>query len=103
MRSGHFHLDVFSGSSTPPLAIHCSNVKELANGIKLELGLGRQEQALVQGSGVAMGWAGWAKSRGSRVQSPPSSMPKLFLKIIVPLQILGCELQTKALGPLGEL
>jgi len=46
-------------------------------------------------SGVTMGWAGWAKSRGPRVQGPRVAGKKNNL---TDLQILGCELHKNAFG-----
>jgi len=49
-------------------------------------------------SGVAMGWAGWSKSRGPRVQGPQVPDQKFKRNNLRDLQILGCELHKNAFG-----
>ena len=57
----------------------------------------------VLSSGVAMEWAGWAKSSWPPSAGAPEFQAKKYFKIIFPLQwelgqIFGCELHKNAFG-----
>jgi len=53
----------------------------------------------VGGSGVAIGWAGWApECRGPEFQANKIIFPLQWGKLLADLQILGCQLHKNASG-----